>query len=232
MRGATRAATGRAALIIVPGGVLLTLLVFIGVLTEWPAAVLAVVWVVGAAVFSYIIAASRTRFDIRRPWLQYGQAAVAVLLAACSVVVAAKTYQQWIRTPEQHQREVQQVGAEARTVASLLTTITDGDREHYLQRLRPHVTDEVLTALKTNVVGLLPTGRFTQKGVVTSVAVEVVRGDGATAIAVVQPTPRPAPTSVDGDPDDIILFLLLAKYQNRWAVANLAPLGVRPAYAH
>jgi hypothetical protein len=50
------------------------------------------------------------------------------------------------------------------------------------------------------------------------------------AIAVVEPVPAPPPKSIDPDPNNVILFLALAHYQERWVVANLAPLGVRSGY--
>jgi hypothetical protein len=66
---------------------------------------------------------------------------------------------------------------------------------------------------------------------VTSVAVEIVNDGAATAIAVIKPTPPPPPPKgVDPEPSNVVLFLVLAPYQDRWVVANLAPLGVRSEY--
>jgi hypothetical protein len=176
------------------------------------------------------LTASRAGFAIGRGWLQCGQAVVVIALAASSVILAVTSYQRWVSRPDQHRRDVVQVAAEASTAAGLLTTITNANRDEYLKRLRPHVTDEVLQALKGSTVGV-PTGTFTQTSIVKSVSVEIVEDGVATAIAVVQPTPPPPANGLDADPNGIILLLILARYEDHWVVVNLAPLGVRPAYA-
>ena len=232
MRRIPNKTTRRCAQVALPGIALVAVLVFVGVVLRWPTTMVVLVSVVGAGLTAYVIAAARVEFDPTRRWLQYGRAATTIALTACSAVGAVTTYHQWVRVPQQHASDTREVAAEASTVANLLTTITDSDRTKYLQQLRPHVTDDVLQALNGDVVGLLPSAPFTQEGVVQSVAVEIVNDGAATAIAVVRPRPTPTPPTkgVDPDPNTVILFLLLARYQDRWVVANLAPLGVRSGY--
>jgi hypothetical protein len=65
---------------------------------------------------------------------------------------------------------------------------------------------------------------------VRSVGIEAVTDSAAIAIAVVQPTPGPTARCVDPEPSDILLWMLLARYEDRWVLADLAPLGLRPGY--
>jgi hypothetical protein len=105
-----------------------------------------------------------------------------------------------------------------------------GHGDQYLAQLRPLVTDEVAQGLRDKVVIPVPTVPFRQKGVVRSIGVEAVNDGAATAIAVVHPARAAPPRSVDQEPSDIILWLLLARFEDRWVLANRAPLGVRRGY--
>jgi hypothetical protein len=230
MKRLTRRPVGQAALIMLPAVTLVAVLVFIGLVVSWPMSVTALVVVISVCAGIYVLMALRAGVDLRRRWLRYGQAAVAIALTMAGLVGAAITYQRWVRVPQQGTDDLHEVAAEASTVAHLLTSVSNGDRTDYLHQLRPHVTDDVLQALNGNVAGLVPAAPFTQDGVVTSVAVELVHDGAATAIAVVKPMPPPPPKGVDPDPNNVILFLILARYQDRWVVANLAPLGVRSGY--
>lgn len=182
---------GRIALVLAPSIPTIALLAFWGAVAGWPKGIVGVAAALGVGVVSLLIAAARSGFNFRQRWLSYGTVAVAVALAAVSVAVAVTVFGRWVRLPQNNVDDVTAVADEASTVARLLTTVPEGDRNQYLQQLRPHIADEVYDALATNVAGLVPPAPFVQSSVVTSVSVEVVNDGAATAIAVVRPTPPP-----------------------------------------
>jgi hypothetical protein len=212
--------------------VIVAMLIVLGGVVGWPVWLAGLVVVVGFALGVFVIAALRagSDADAQPRWLRYGQAGAAVLVVVASVAASITMYWRWTVADERHTREMREVADAAYTVAGLLTSMTPETRDDYLQQLRPLVTDEVAQALRDKVVVLMQAVRFTQKGVVRSVGVEAVNDGAAVAIAVVEPAPPPPPRGVDADPSNILVWLLLARFEDRWVLANVAPLGVRPGY--
>lgn len=227
MSRVTSLASSSRVIVLLPAIATVVLLVFWGMVSQWPKPVVAVAAAGSVALLLLLVAAIRSSFDFRHRWLSFGTAVITIALVAVAVACAVTVFGRWVGLPERNATDVTSVADEASTVARLLTTVPEGDRSQYLSQLRPHITDDVYNALATNVVGLIPPAPYVQSSVVTSVSVEVVNDGAATAIAVVRPTPPPTTHTDDADPNDVILFLILARYDNRWVAANLAPLGVR-----
>ena len=224
----------RVASVTVAPAVIVAMLVVVGAVSGWPlwASILVGAAVVVGAVFVIRSWPLVTPPEARRPrWLQWGQTAAVVLMVMVSVTAAAAMYGRWTLPDQRRVDQTHAVADAAATIARLLTSITADNRNSYMQQLRPLVTDDVAHALHDNVVAPLPPSSSSQAGVVRSVGVEAVNDGAAIAIAVVTPTPAPPPRSVESAPSDIILWLLLAQYEDRWVLADFAPLGVRPGFA-
>jgi hypothetical protein len=232
MKTAARRAAQAGAAIVAP--VLTVLMIAVlGIVLGWPLWVeilLGVTVVVGAVYVIRSLGQTALSATSRPRWLRWGQDVAIGLMVVASVGGAATMYGRWTLPDRDHTDQTHQVAQAATTIAQLLTSMTPDTRAQYLQQLRPLVTDDVAQALRDKVVIPLPTVPFSQKGVVRSVGIEAVTDSAAIAIAVVQPTPGPAARSVDPEPSDILLWLLLARYEDRWVLADLAPLGLRPGY--
>jgi hypothetical protein len=229
-----RQRAGRVVTVVAPPLVTVALLAVLGVVLDWPVWFAILVGVAMAVLGGYLLAASRAALRLdgneRATWLGRGEAAAFLTVAMAAVVSAATMYWQWTVPDARHAEEMRGAADAAYTIAGLLTSMTPEGRDEYLRKLRPLVTDDVAQALRDKVLVPMPAFPTAQKGIVRSVGVEIADDGAAIAIAVVEPTPAPPPAGLGDEPSDIILWLLLARFEDRWVLANLAPLGVRPHY--
>lgn len=195
-------------------------LAVIGVLIKWPPWWIALFAVIVTSTVAFAVwCAKSARFtetsEQSQRRIYYAVAALALIVA---VVCIFSTVRSWTVPEMTRSGDKAAVTTVSRQVSEKVASLTAGNVQQYMSDLKPYATNQVIAALKTQVLDRLPANASNQQATVRAISIEALLPDGASTVAILD---RQRSTQAGPVTDQIQLWLLLSKVDGHWLVQNV-----------